>query len=143
MSAQKKLSGSLLVLMIAALMLMTVALTGCPAAPVHEGLTDEQLAALTPDQRVFVLEADYLVNKSDFVRYAEQPACVAPNVAGCHDPKVVKEVRRLDREIQVAFKAARVATGEDLAAQAALIRTLTNRFYAELVKYGIAKAVGA
>ncbi len=114
-----------------------VVLAGCSLNPVRSGLTDAEKEELTPSQQVFVIEADYLINKSDFADYAEQPRCVPPEVAACHDPRVVKELREIDKRVQLAFQAARVATGDDLAARADLVRALSREFWLALVRYGI------
>lgn len=115
-------------------------LAGCSPTLVRSGLTDEEKAALTPAQQVFVIEADYLINKADFAEYAELPKCdpsALVNEIPCHLPKVVKELRRLDVQIQDAFKAARVATGPELQAKLTLARALIRRFLAILIREGI------
>ena len=132
-----RLSPAVLLLLLAAM-----ALASCSPTPVRGGLTDAEKAKLTPAQQVFVIEADYLINKADLADYAEQPRCVSPNVVACHDPRVVKELREIDKRVQLAFKAARVATGDDLTARASLVRSLTKEFWLALVRYGIVKVAG-
>jgi hypothetical protein len=105
-----------------------VALSACSPTPVRDGLTDAQRAALTPEQQLFVAEADYLINKADFTAYAMQPLCTPGQVTGCHDATVVKEVRALDKQVRAAFLAARTATGADQAAKADIARVLLARF---------------
>ena len=127
----------------AALLLgLAVMLAACSPTPVRSGLTDAEKEGLTPAQQVFVIEADYLINKSGFADYAEQPLCIPPEVVLCHDARVVKELRGIDKRVQLAFKAARVATGDDLTARAELVRSLTREFWLALVRYGIIKVAG-
>lgn len=113
---------------VAVVLAALLVLSACTPTPVRSGLTDEQRAALTIEQQLFVAEADYLIAKGDFVTYAKQPLCVPPAVTGCHDAAVVKEVRALDKQVRAAFQAARTATGSDQAAKADIARALLARF---------------
>jgi len=120
-----------------ALLLLSFALAACTPTPVREGLTDAQKAELTPAQQVFVSEADYIINKADFLNYARQPLCGPGDVAGCHDAKVVKEIRALDKQVQAAFKVARTATGADQQAKADIARALLARFAARIAALAV------
>jgi len=129
MNWRKIRSGGFLV----GLMLAFLTLAACSVNPVRSGLTEAEQAALTPQQQLFVAEADYLINKADFAAYVEQPRCAPPNlIVACHDPKVVKELRALDFQVREAFRVARVATGDDQAVKADVARALLARFAARI-----------
>ena len=109
--------------------LLLLGLTACfTATPVNEGLTEAQRSEMTPAQRLFVAEADYLINKADFTAYARQPLCGPGEVTGCHDAGVVVELRALDKKVREAFRVARGAVGADQAVAAGLARDLLAKF---------------
>ncbi len=125
-------------LQLGGLVAVVLLLAACSATPVRSGLTEAEQSALTPQQQLFVAEADYLINKADFVAYAEQPRCSPPDlIVGCHDPNVVKEIRALDIQVREAFRVARVATGADQAVKADVARVLLARFAASIAAVAI------
>lgn len=120
-------------LILAALLGATLTLSACSVvAPVNEGLTATQKEQLTPQQRLFVAEADYLINKADFLAYARQPLCTPQLVVGCHDAAVVKEMAALDKKVREAFRVARGAGDADIASKAAAARSLLAQFAAQV-----------
>ena len=111
-------------------LLAALALTACSfTTPVREGLTEQQRAELTPEQVLWVAEADYLINKADFLAYARQPLCAAGQVVGCHDAAVVAELGALNEKVRDAFRVARGAVGaQQQGAAAAAARILLAQF---------------
>ena len=119
--------------LLAGMSLAFLVLAACSVTPVRSGLTETEQASLTPEQQLFVAEADYLVNKADFVAYAEQPRCTETLVVGCHDPAVVAEIRGLDKQVREAFSIARVAAGTaEFSVKAEFARSLLARFAAQV-----------
>jgi hypothetical protein len=119
-----------------AILFLAAFLAGCGA-----GLTAEEEAALTPEQKIFKLANEVNIAFEPAVAYAQQPKCTATMVVACHDPNVVKIFLRLREEANAAFKVARA--DPDLAAVSVatgVVRRILAELQAELLK---AKATGA
>ena len=113
-----------------AILFLAAFLAGCGV-----GLTKEEEAALTPEQKIFKLANEANIAFTPAVAYALQPKCTATNVIGCHDPGVVKIFLRLREEANAALKVARA--DPDLAAVSVLtgvVRRVLAELQAELLK---------
>ena len=130
----------------AAIIFLAAALVGCGA-----GLTKEEEAALTPEQRIFKLANEVNIAFEPAVAYAQQPKCSDTMIVACHDPKVVKIFLRLREEANAALATARA--NPDTAAisvASGTIRRILAELQAELLKvktqgasYGTGNAVTA
>lgn len=130
----------------AAIIFLAAALVGCGA-----GLTKEEEAALTPEQRIFKLANEVNIAFEPAVAYAQQPKCSDTMIVACHDPEVVKIFLRLREEANAAFKVARA--NPDTAAISVLsgaVRRILAELQSELLKvktqgasYGTGNAVTA
>lgn len=113
-----------------AILLFVAFVAGCGV-----GLTTEEEAALTPDQKIFKLANEANIAFAPAVAYALQPKCTATNVIACHDPGVVKIFLRLREEANAALKVARA--DPDLAAVSVLtgvVRRVLAELQTELLK---------
>lgn len=93
------------------------------------GLTKEEAAALTPEQKIFKLANELNIAFEPAVAYALQPKCTATVVVACHHTGVVKIMLGLREEATAAIK---VARGTPDAAGAALLATAVRRILAAL-----------
>ncbi len=107
-----------------AILFLAAFLAGCGV-----GLTKEEAAALTPEQKIFKLANEVNIAFTPAVAYAQQEKCTATRVVACHDPGVVKIFLRLREEANAAFKVARA--DPDLAAVSVLTGVI-RRVLAEL-----------
>ena len=99
------------------------------------GLTKEEEAKLTPEQKIFKLANEVNIAFAPAVAYAQQPKCSATVAVACHDPGVVKVFLRLREEANAAFAIAR--GNPDTAAVAtltAVVRRVLAEVQAELLK---------
>jgi tartrate dehydratase alpha subunit/fumarate hydratase class I-like protein len=113
-----------------AILFLVAFLVGCGV-----GLTKEEAAALTPEQKIFKLANEVNIAFTPAVAYAQQEKCTATRVVACHDPGVVKIFLRLREEANAAFKVARADV--DLAAVSVLtgvVRRVLAELQAELLK---------
>ena len=99
-------------------------LAGCGA-----GLTKEEEAKLTPEQKIFKLASEVNIAFEPAVAYAQQPKCTETLAVACHDPGAVKIMLRLREEANAAFS---VARGNPDAAAVATLTAVVRRVLAEL-----------
>lgn len=93
------------------------------------GLTKEEAAALTPEQKIFKLANEINIAFEPAVAYALQPKCTATVVVACHHAGAVKIMLRLREEATAAIS---VARGTPDAAAAAVLATAARRILAAL-----------
>lgn len=93
------------------------------------GLTKEEAAALTPEQKIFKLANEINIAFEPAVAYALQEKCTATVVVACHHAGAVKVMLRLRQEATAAIN---VARGTPDAAGAAVLATAARRILAAL-----------
>lgn len=108
---------------------ISVILLGIVLAACNGGLTKEESAALTPEQKIFKLANEINIAFEPAVAYALQEKCTATVVVACHDPGAVKIMLRLREEATAAIN---VARGTPDAAAAAVLATAARRILAAL-----------
>ena len=108
---------------------IAVVLLGALISACAGGLTKEETAALTPEQKIFKLANEVNIAFEPAVAYAVQPKCTATVVVACHDARVVKVLLRLREEATAALT---VARGQPDAAGAAVLATAVRRILAAL-----------
>lgn len=126
---------------IAALILASL-LTGCAGW----GLTPEEAAKLTPQQRFFKLQGEIIAAFEPAVVYAKRPPCSTQRKVGCHNPDVVAALLQLKTEVDWALDEAKTIvfgdyTGDEkldavLVASAVAARVIA-RLNFELVRAGV------
>ena len=108
---------------------ISVILLGALISACGGGLTKEEAAALTPEQKIFKLSNEVNIAFEPAVAYAMQPRCTATVVVACHDAKIVRVMLQLREEATIALAAARAQPD---AAGAAVLATAVRRILAEL-----------
>lgn len=108
---------------------ISVILLGVLISACGGGLTKEEAAALTPEQKIFKLSNEINIAFEPAVAYAMQPRCTATVVVACHDAKIVRVMLQLREEATTALLAARAQPD---AAGAAVLATAVRRILAAL-----------
>lgn len=114
----------------AAVLFVAALLAAC-----NGGLTQEEEAALTPEQRIYKLANEVNIAFEPAVAYAQQPKCTATRAVACHDPGVVRVFLRLREEANAALDTARA--NPDTAAisvATAAVRRILAELQTELLK---------
>lgn len=93
------------VLVLALLLGVMAALAGCASSKL--GLEDPEIAALTPEQKVFFYTAQHKFARSIAVSYESQTRCSEVLILACSDKNVVDLLRTADLKLEAALKAAR------------------------------------
>jgi len=104
-------------------------------------LTAEEQSALTPQARVFQVQAEYNQRLKDYEVYANQPFCRPDLLVGCAERKVVGEGATIAREVADAILVAQAAVragDTNAGALAAASRVAIAKFSAYIITRSIA-----
>lgn len=125
-------------LLVPALFLFVAACAGLPFG-IGSGLTAEEEAALTANDKLYALveEADGVLTQVE--KYVSQPRCLAGQSVACSDVKVVAVLRDAVAPVDEALDAleAARAAGTDPLANAATLRVALGALERRLVRNGI------
>ena len=116
-----------------AVLLLTVALAACET--MQMGLEKEEIAAMTPEQEIFLYSTQHKYARALAVAYESKPRCTELSILACSDPDIVASLRYADLGAETAINIARVdPTNANLALALVAYQTLSKILQEEILR---------
>lgn len=88
--------------------LIAASVAACSMFESKHGLTESQIEAMSPEQKVFFYSTQFKYARALAVAYKEQGPCGQTKILACADEEVVKQLQTADLAMEEALRSARV-----------------------------------